>query len=103
MRRGEPNPFDPLCFIDLMEKARKIYLALQPLSIAVHVLTEKEDLSHTHLSQLLYLFKDFLTRAAPFPPPYIGDNTKGAEVIAPLHDRHIGFYLGQRSLGQRGL
>src|SRR4030067_3601760 len=52
---------------------------------------------------MVALIHNLLTQPTSLPSPHIGDNAVGAEVIAPLHDRDIGFDHGYRALREKGV
>src|SRR4030042_3576968 len=52
---------------------------------------------------MIGLIHNLLTRPTPLPSPHIGDDAVGAEVVASLHDRDIGFDHGYRAPREKGV
>ena len=56
-------------------------------AVGVDVLPQQRDVAVARLHQPAHLVKDRLPAAAALPPPHIGDNAVGAEVVAAVHHR----------------
>ncbi len=67
-------------------------------SVGVHILPQEGYLPNALSSQCFDLAEDLRQGPALLPPPEGGHHTVGAEVVAPLHDRHKGCDRTRRRL-----
>ena len=98
MGGGEPDPFDPCDLAYGVDQIGKIGSVRLRLSIGVHVLSQEGYLPDALPGQRLDLTDDLRQGAALFPPPECRYDAVGAEVVAPLHDRHKGTDRTRRRL-----
>ena len=82
----EADKIVPWDFVNLLQEIREIHGLVQVLAVGVDVLAQEGDLLVPRLRQGPDLGKDILHLPAPFPPPDIGHDTVGAEVVAPVHN-----------------
>src|SRR5512135_2877882 len=75
-----------------MERAEKIRQAgtvAHVVAIAVDDLAQEGNLLDALVYQRANLRGDLSNGARPLLTPAVGDNAKGADVVAPVNDRHV--------------
>ena len=95
---GEPDPFDPCDLADGVDQIGKIGVSGLRLSIGVHVLSQEGYLTDALPGQQFDLTDDLRQGPTLLPPPEGRYYAVGAEVVAPLHDRHKGTDRTRRRL-----
>ena len=100
MRGHKANPLNAGHSTDLLQQPGKADGMLQALAVGVYILAQKHDFNDPVRCQPFHLFQNVRRPAAPLPPPHIGHDAIGAEIIAAEADIHAGFpghfpFLGQ--------
>ena len=90
MGGGEADPLDPGDLADGVDQIGKIRTSGPRLSVGVHILPQERHLPDTLSGQCFDLTEDLRQGPTLLPPPEGRHDAVGAEVVAPLHDRHKG-------------
>ena len=91
MRRHKTNPLDALDLVDPIDQTRKITVEIRLIAVGIYILSQQSDFFYTVRRQSPDLLYDGFRHSAALPAPGIRHDAVGAEIIAAVHDIHIGF------------
>ena len=92
MRRSKPNALETFDFVhgldELYERTLAIFHADFAFTVAIDDLAEQRNFPNAADHQLAAFSYDIFDAPTSFPPSCVRHNTKGAKLVAALHDTH---------------
>ena len=84
---------------NLRQQVGKVHADAQILAIGIDILPQKGNLLGTVFNQLAALLQNALRLTAALPPPDIGHDAVGAEIVAAVHNGYPCLEAGVPHLG----
>ncbi len=99
----EPDSFNPLDIIKLVDEIREVHRLAAHLAhalVRVDILPQKRDFANAIRRQILHLAHDILRRTAPLATPRVRHYTICTKIIASIHDVDKSLVLKQPLAGK---